>query len=171
MSRGSAFRNFLMSLLLFVGAAAFVAYSYRSATVTCRRPTVNRVDCADVETIAGRQVWTATVSDAALTRRPADSEGNPGAVYIEDRAGQQTQFTSGALGANEERVDTELHQYFVVRTSDPALTLSLAPSTSWRDWLPEIVFMAVVMLFGLYSLFRIFVPSVTRARKMFPSRG
>jgi hypothetical protein len=167
MTRGAALRNLLLVLLLMAVAVGYVLYTNRTASVTCQR-SGTRVDCTDTERALGRVIWQSSVSDASLTRRPADNEGNVGAIYLETGNGSQTQFTSGMLGTNEERIDGELHQFLVVRKADPALTMDLAPASTWRDRAVPAGVLAFLFIAALYSLFRLFVPSPPRSK---PSGG
>ena len=170
MTRVRAFLNVLLTLVLLLGAAGFFAYSHRTLSVSCQRAS-GKVDCTDTERIADQSlwpqpVWTATVHDVNLTTRNVDDEGNPGAVVLRTQNDTQTeQFTSGLLGTNESKVEEELHQFLVVRKTDPTLRLEMAPGTTWRDWGAPVGLIAVVLLALLYSLFRLFVPAKPRAKR------
>lgn len=167
MSKRNAIGRLLSSLVLLPMAVGYLAFTHRAVTVSCQRMS-GKVNCNETERIADQTfwtqpVWTATANDANLTTRTVDDVSNPGAVIIRTQGDtQQVQFTSGALGTNEAKVENELHQFFVVRKTDPSLQFELAPGTTWRDWLPPAILIVSAVGLLLFSLFRLVAPNQPR---------
>jgi len=169
MTRGRAFANLLLAIILLPLAVGWLAYSHRTVRVSCQRAS-GKVNCSETERIADQSVWTpplwtATANDAYLTTRAVDDESNPTAVIIRTQNDSaQVQFTSGMLGTNEARVQDELHQFLVVRKTDTTLQFELAPALTWRDLILPLAPIVIVLGLLLYSLFRVIAPSQPRAK-------
>ncbi len=169
MSRTRAFVNLLGAVCLLLLAVGWLAYSHRTVSVSCRRAN-GSVNCTEAERIADQSfwtqpVWTATANAAYLTTRATDDESNPTAVIIRTQNDTaQVQFTSGTLGTNEAKVQDELHQFLVVRKTDPSLQFELAPAMTWRELAPPAVLIVVALGAMLYALLRIIAPSQPRAK-------
>ncbi len=118
----------LLAALLLPLSLGWVVYSFRAVDVACQRA-AGPVTCRAVETVAGREVWSAEVEDVRLARAMPRSGGGPTGVIVETETGARAPLTSSVIGSDQqEAIANRIHQWLFVQRDEPTLAFRQPPS-------------------------------------------